>query len=186
MYLLTVIAGGIAVFSLGDMIVYNRRKRKSFFAEQHMILQQRLAEARAAAAGGTADEDQMLLINRERAADEAEEAFKNREGVWKIVKGAFSTKGLKEEETESGLDVLGKQGLSKMGEGSTVIEPVSQEITQKDVSPKEGILQAVEEIQRQEKDKFQTMGSLGGSLDHSAEQATTKAKSGWANWFTSK
>ena len=88
---ITVLAGGVAAFSLGDMIVYNRRKRKEFFAEQNKLLQERLVDAREAAAKGTADEDQMLLINRERAAEEAEQARKAKKGTWSFITGIFST-----------------------------------------------------------------------------------------------
>jgi hypothetical protein len=81
------------------MIIYNRRKRNAFFLEQTALLQQSLAEAREAAARGTANEDQMLLLNRERAAEEANEAKKAKNGIFNYIKGAFSMEGLKKEES---------------------------------------------------------------------------------------
>ncbi|MCJ1392175.1 hypothetical protein MMC18_005042 [Xylographa bjoerkii] len=185
---LTVLAGGVATFALGDMIVYNRRKRKSFFAEQHMLLEQRLAEARQAAANGTADDDQMLLINRERAAEEAEEARKARKGPLNALTGLFSTKGLKEEDRGSGLDVLGEEGLRKMSEENSIIEPAGEARMQDQEVPRGGILQAVDEKRREGEQKLVEKGVKGGPLDQMAEQATEAAKSkgGWTSWVTSK
>ncbi|MCJ1250810.1 hypothetical protein MMC30_008038 [Trapelia coarctata] len=188
----TVIAGGVAVFSLGDMIIYNRRKRREFFAEQHMLLQEKLVEARAAAAKGIADEDQMLLINRERAAEEAEQARKAKKGVWNYITGVFSTEGLKQEDTVSGLDALSEGGLKKVGEGSLLIEPAGQTVTEtateKGETPGLGILQAVEEKRRDGERELQKKGVSGGPLDQLAEQAAAagKSKGGWTSWMTSR
>ncbi|MCJ1477177.1 hypothetical protein MMC13_005848 [Lambiella insularis] len=183
----SVIAGGVAMFSLGDMIIYNRRKRKSFFAEQVMIYQQRLAEAREAAANGTADEDQMLLINRERAAEEAEAARQKRKGVWSFIKGAFGVEGLRQEETESGLAVLGEQGLRKMGEESTMMEPTGQLPTPKDDIPKEAtVMEALEEKQHDRENDFRERRVVGGPLDQLADQLTTESKRLGASWLTSR
>ncbi|MCJ1386498.1 hypothetical protein MMC17_009624 [Xylographa soralifera] len=185
---LTVLAGGVATFALGDMIVYNRRKRKSFFAEQHMLLEQRLAEARQAAANGTADDDQMLLINRERAADEAEEARKARKGPLSIVTGLFTTKGLKEEDNGDGLELLGEEGLRKMGEESSIIQPGGETTIQDQEVPRVSISHEVEEKRREGEQKLLVVRAKGGPLDQMAEQATAAAKSkgGWTKWVTSK
>ncbi|MCJ1398919.1 hypothetical protein MMC11_002120 [Xylographa trunciseda] len=185
---LTIVAGGVATFALGDMIVYNRRKRKSFFAEQHLLLEQRLAEARQAAANGTADDDQMLLINRERAAEEAEEARKARKGPLSALTGLFSTQGLKEEDSGSGLELLGEEGLRKMGEESSIIQPAGETRIQDQDAPRGGILHEVEEKRREVEQKMQDIGVKGGPLDQMAEQATAAAKSkgGWTSWVTSK
>ncbi|MCJ1415287.1 hypothetical protein MMC32_001619 [Xylographa parallela] len=185
---LTVLAGGVATFALGDMIVYNRRKRKSFFAEQHMLLEQRLAEARQAAANGTADDDQMLLINRERAADEAEEARKARKGPLSIFTGLFSTKGLKEEDNGSGLDLLGEEGLRKMGEESSIIQPAGETRIQDQEVPRVSISHDVEEKRQEGEQKLIDVKAKGGPLDQIAEQATAAAESkgGWTSWVTSK
>ena len=182
------LAGGVATFALGDMIVYNRRKRKSFFAEQHMLLAQRLAEARQAAANGTADDDQILLINRERAAQEAEEARKSRKGPLSAVTGLFSTKGLKEEDSRSGLDVLGEEGLRKMSEESSIIEPAGEVMIEAQAVSKSGILQAADENRREGEQEPLKEEIIGGPLDQMAEQATAsaKAKGGWTSWLTSK
>lgn len=188
----TVLAGGVAAFSLGDMIVYNRRKRKEFFAEQNKLLQERLVDAREAAAKGTADEDQMLLINRERAAEEAEQARKAKKGTWSFITGIFSTEGLKQEDTASGMDTLSEAGLRKVGEGNLLIEPAGETVagttTENAETPGLGILQAVEEKRRDGEREFQSRGLNGGPLDQLAEEAVVagKSKGGWTSWVTSK
>lgn len=189
---ITVLAGGVAAFSLGDMIIYNRRKRKEFFAEQYKLLQERLVEAREAAAKGIADEDQMLLINRERAAEEAEQARKAKKRMWSFITGVFSTEGLKQEDTASGMDVLGEGGLTKVGEGNLLIEPAGETLAgttkEKAETPRLGILQAVEEKRRDGEREFQRRGVDDGPLDQIAEQAAAagKSKGGWTSWVTSK
>ena len=184
----TVLAGGVATFALGDMIVYNRRKRKSFFAEQHMLLEQRLAEARQAVANGTADDDQMLLINRERAAEEAEEARKARKGPMSILTGLFSTKGLKEEDNGNGLDLLGEEGLRKMGEESSIIQPAGETRIQDLEAPGVSVIHKMEEKRREGEQMLLDVGAKGGPLDQMADQATAAAKSkgGLTSWFSSK
>ena len=173
------------------MIIYNRRKRNAFYAEQRIYLKHRLAEAIEAAAKGTADEDQMLLLNRERAADEADAARKARKGVWGSFKALFSTEGMKQEETQGGLDVLGEEGLRKMGaeaEASGAAE-TAQPIKSQGVEVAQGtILAAVEEKRREGEKELEKKSLQGGPLDQIAEQAAdaTKAKGGWTSWITSR
>ena len=183
-----VISGGVAVFSLGDMMIYNRRKRKLFFEEQHMLLKQRLAEAREAAAHGTADGDQMLLLNRERAAEEAEQARKAKKGPWKAFQNLFTIEGLSEEDKGSKLDVLGEEGLKKLGAESSVLESVERSSSPEEEKPSLGIIQAVEDKRRDGERELQERGMKGGPLDTIAEQAIVagKSKGGWISWMTSR
>ena len=52
----------LAVFSIGDMIVYNRRKRAIYFAEQEREQAKILALARTAVAEGQATPAQTALV----------------------------------------------------------------------------------------------------------------------------
>ena len=167
------------------MIIYNRRKRKLYFEEQHRLLQQRLVEARAAFAKGIADEDQMLVLNRERAAEEAEAARKAKKGIWKSIKRMFSTEGLKQEQTDP-LDVLGEEGLRKMGGDSPVVGEVVQAANEGPGSS--GIIQAVEEKRRSREREPQSHGLEEGSLDRVGGEAAeaTKARRSWTSWVTFK
>lgn len=54
--------GVLAVFSIGDMIVYNRRKRAIYFAAQERDQALVLASAREAVAAGTASPAQTALV----------------------------------------------------------------------------------------------------------------------------
>ncbi len=54
--------GVLAVFSIGDMIVYNRRKRAIYFAAQERDQALILASAREAVASGTASPAQTALV----------------------------------------------------------------------------------------------------------------------------
>jgi predicted TIM-barrel fold metal-dependent hydrolase len=81
---LTVVSGMVAVAGITDMLLHNRRRRNEWMAEQRAKSARDLIEAVEARERGEATEDQLLLINRERAAREAEEAKKNstREDGW--------------------------------------------------------------------------------------------------------
>ncbi|QSZ35383.1 hypothetical protein DSL72_008253 [Monilinia vaccinii-corymbosi] len=116
---LTFIAGGVTVYALGDMMVYNRKKRAEFFVEQKMKYAMALESAQEAAAAGSATEAQIEFLNREKERAEktklAEEA-KKKSGPWKkSTEWLFS--GLKKE--EEGDDVgtserrLGHEALSE-------------------------------------------------------------------------
>ena len=181
-----VVAGGVTVFSLGDMILYNRRKRKAFFEEQNRLLQERLAEARQANARGTADDDQMLLLNRIRAADEAEAERRNRPSVWKSFKGLFTTKGLMEEDTHGR-----PQSENGSSEGAKLLGAQDKGSIPEEAPARGGaVLQAVEEKRREEGREIQRRKVEGGVLDKLAEQAastvTRSDKRSWTGWFSSR
>lgn len=189
------------------MGLHNRRKQKVFYAEQFALLQEKLAAAREAAGRGEADEDQMLLINRERAAEEAALAAKERKGVWGKTK-AFLLGGLKKDEEESEervndggvLSVLGEEGLMKMREGSDETGAADAGLqgsvtteTQINHTGRGRILQAVEEKRREGERALERKGVEGGALDKWAQGAVEagkveagKAKGGGTSWLTSK
>ena len=172
------------------MIIYNRRKRNAFYAEQRILLQRSLAEAREAAANGIANEDQILLLNRERAADEADAARKARKGPVDYLKALFSTTRLKSEETDSTLNVLGEEGLQKMEEevsgDNLPIKMVSQ-MTEHDgesQSDQSIILKMVNDQRREGERELERRGIQGGPLDKIAEHTveSTKSKDGRSRW----
>ena len=165
--------------------MYNRRKKKLYIEEHYRLLQQRLVEAQAAFAKGTADEDQMLLLNRERAAEEAEAARKARTGLWKSIRRIFSTEGLKQEQIDP-LDVLGEEGLRKMGEESPVVGEVVKAANEEPRSS--GILQAVEEKRRNGERELRSRGLEEGSLDRVGAEAAkaSKTQRSWTSWLSFK
>lgn len=189
----TVIAMGVTVFALGDMILYNRRKRNLFYAEQQTLLQQRLTEAREAAAMGIADEDQILLLNRERAAEEAEAAKKAKKGTWSIMMGIFATDGLKKEDSPAAAGNESVVISEKTGEEVVAVpatipsEIVSKTVPREEQSMVQGsILKAVEGKRRDGEKELERSGATGGPLDRIAEQTTEPEKSGnrILSWFS--
>jgi len=177
------------LFSLGDMIRHNRRKRTEFFIEQHALLQKRLVEAQAAAARGEADEDQMLLLNQEQAAEEAEQARKNRKGFWATLASPFSTARLKTEEVDSSLVNLPGDGQAqRVAEDQAVMVPVNRREGLAEEYGKSRILSAVEEKRREVENPLEDRGFAGGPLDTRAEEMTHKvsgaAKKSWTGWLS--
>ena len=79
------------------MLLHNRRRRSEWLAEQKAKTAHDLAIAKQALAAGAVTEDQMLLINRERAAEEAAEAKRNRPGIFKRATGWLFSDVAKEE-----------------------------------------------------------------------------------------
>ncbi|CCU81629.1 hypothetical protein BGHDH14_bgh05244 [Blumeria hordei DH14] len=59
------IAGGVTIYALTDMIIYNRRKKAQFFHEQKTQLENAILTARKAINDGTATEAQINFIRME-------------------------------------------------------------------------------------------------------------------------
>ena len=62
-----VVAGGVTVYALGDMMIYNRRKRAEFFAEQKAKHEIAIYDAKVAMEYGNATEAQLEFMKRENA-----------------------------------------------------------------------------------------------------------------------
>ena len=171
----------MTVFSLGDMVVYNRRKRKAWFAEQKELAERSLQEAKQAAAAGSATTDQILLINREVAAQEAGKE-KKESSAWTKTKGIFSTEGLKKEETEGKAEgqVESAGPLSAESSARAPASPTSSSIAGSSV------LQAVEQKRRTGERELEGKGITGGPLDQLAKQgpsSSSSEKKNWTSWF---
>ncbi len=169
------------------MILYNRRQRRDFFAEQKALHAKALMSARQAALNGTADEDQMLLLNRERAAMEAEQARLAKEGIWKRTK-EWLYSGLKTDE----------EGAATSG---GTLAAVGDEVWKENASEsndvtgdKLGILKAVKEKRREGVEPgtveaptpvpASTPETKGGPLDRLANGEPPGAKGGWTSFMT--
>ncbi|KAL6718510.1 hypothetical protein ACLMJK_004602 [Lecanora helva] len=197
--LFSIVAAGITVFALSDMILHNRRKRSAFFTEQRALYAERLLGAiEAEKAGLELDDDQTLIINRERARVQAEEAKKERS--WgKTIKGVLMG-GLKGEEgvvgeggrVESEAEVLERIGVGGMevlrgaegkgGEGEGLGGKGGQDGGSGGGGG--GLLQTIEGKRREGEKALEARGVTGGPLDQMAEEAVkeVKSKSGWFGW----
>ena len=187
-----VVAGVVTTYSLGDMILYNRRKKREWYAEQHTKWQEALVLAREAEVQGTANNDQILLLNRERAAEAADEEKRNRPSIWKTIKSLFSFEGLNKEEKPLQEKKAGGEQELEVSRPEKLISYASEEQRQdaeramgnrnpKPSSPDE----------RAERVRGRTLDAQKNqleSLDRMAEEATeavtlTSGKS-WSSWFS--
>jgi Cytochrome oxidase c assembly len=96
-----VIAGGFTFYALGDMMLYNRRKRAEFYQEQKALKENAIQSARLAIASGEASEEQIKFIQREDEHDTqltaAAKAKAGKKGIFKTGK-EWLFSGLKNEE----------------------------------------------------------------------------------------
>jgi hypothetical protein len=163
----------LAVFSIGDMIVYNRRKRAIYFAEEERVQARILEAARTAVAQGTATAAQSALVT---GIAEEQEAFERKKaerkapskllwwlhGDWKEEKDIAEQRRLAVEEIRK-QEMTGGQGV--------------------------GIVDAVQQA-RQNYGPSSTAASstpiVGGPLDNTAEKVTQKVEEkgkGWLGWM---
>ncbi|KAI9729741.1 MAG: hypothetical protein M1834_006692 [Cirrosporium novae-zelandiae] len=164
----TGIAGFVTIYSLTDMIVYNRRKTKLFYEEQRNLRAQRLAAAKEAAASGTLNEDQLLLLNQERAAEEAEAAKQARGGIFKRTKD-FLLGGLKKEDVPE----------------STVVESISQSSSDLALSTEKPfeVVQAVDSHRGKAEKESHILEAQGNELEKLGENTAQTSKKSWSSWF---
>ncbi|KAK8164890.1 hypothetical protein BKA80DRAFT_202695 [Phyllosticta citrichinensis] len=167
----TGVAGIVSALAVTDMIIYNRKKKREWFHEQKQKHAIALAEARLALTDGTITHDQMLLLNRERAAEEAEAIKRNKKGIFTRAKESMFG-GLSKEEQTGGEGVLAAvqdaatHGKETIGESS--------------------IARTLEEKRREgEKAQPLTPGPLDRMADDATQAATQKSKS-WTSWITGR
>ncbi|MCJ1310792.1 hypothetical protein MMC25_004459 [Agyrium rufum] len=175
---ITAIAAVLAIYSVTDMIIFNRKKRNAYFAEQAQLLTQRTDEAALAARKGIASAEQMELLAEQRAAllerEEREEKMKKR-SPWEMMKRAFSTEGLKVEE---GGAVGRKDAGTSAKIGAAVVE------TGREIGARAE--RTVDELKREERRVDQGVRNAlpgqgwtnGGTLEESGK--IPAAKGGWA------
>ncbi|TKX26270.1 hypothetical protein C1H76_1231 [Elsinoe australis] len=180
---LTVVCGVFATFSIGDMLIHNRRKRKEWLEEQQHKSAKMLEEARAAAERGVANDDQILLLNRERAAQEAEAERKANKGIFKRAKETVFG-GLEKEEEKGGkimAEVRAAQQQTPMTQ--TLESQASGFLEDVNAGAQKAVTKVKESIQQP------THASVGGPLDRQAQasiDAITTQSKGWFSWVTGR
>ena len=93
----TVIATGVAVLSIGDMMYQNRGKKTAWIAEQQANYDRALALARQAEKDGTLTDDLRMFLVKEHAIEQVEAEQKERGGIFQRAKGALFGQFTKEE-----------------------------------------------------------------------------------------
>lgn len=160
--------------------MHNRRKRNEWLEAKQIESARELASAKRAESEGQATEEQILLINRERAAMEAEFAKRNRPGVFtRASNWLFS--GLSKQEQAGGR--MGAAAAATKRAGSEFVEDgksVLQQVEDKlDQHRRQGEVEVVEKLSR----------PSGGPLDRQAQSAVDSARNasrGWTSWITGR
>jgi hypothetical protein len=100
MFSSVVLAAGITVFALGDMMIYNRRRRNEFYRLQREQRTHALELANEAFDAGSANDEQLQLIEEEKARLAGEQA-KKQTGLFKRLKEGL-VGGLEKEDKKGG------------------------------------------------------------------------------------
>ncbi|QDS75587.1 hypothetical protein FKW77_006221 [Venturia effusa] len=182
----TAIAGVVVAISLGDMIVYNRRKRNEWYVVQQELHKRDLLAARAAMSEGTANEDQILLLNQERLREEAEAEKLQKKGMFAKAKESIFGTEKKEEKRGGTMGITGITGIT------------GRDTQKEDL----GVVKAVQEKVAEGKEKVKSLDVRpadqnavqahapktisGGPLDQIAEkvaESASKTTKSWADWI---
>lgn len=166
------LAGLLAMASLGDMVLYNRKKKAIWLAEKQEEHRQALEIAREAAARGTADEDQILLLNQERAAEDSQKTRAEKKSIFTRAKEYFYS-GLSKEEKQDGNTAV----VNAAGDGTRGMIP---EESRSQPGEGLGILKAVEETKREAQTMLPQV--RGGPLDRLGEEAATAVSNNTKSW----
>ncbi|KAK2626817.1 hypothetical protein QTJ16_003992 [Diplocarpon rosae] len=182
----SILAGGVTVYALGDMMIYNRKKRAQFFAEQKALHANAVYNARKSIEAGTATEEEIKFIKREdeHAArlEEIARAKAEKKGLFKKGK-EWLFSGLKNEEdgedAESSEKRLGNESMSE--EGVTVRERES-DIVRAIEEKKMAITSKGKQAFADEKERQRT----GGPLDRigiKSEEDDQPKSGNWTSFF---
>ena len=176
---------GISIFSVGDMVLYNRRKKREYAAAYVKLWEQRHVDALRAEAMGTATETQLALIRQERDAQDAHSRSQRR-SVWERASAAFGIKDLSEDAGGTQTWQQKQQFLENNDLGMDSAVPGTGN---------GGVLAAVDEHRRRAETHLQAEGVRGGPLDQMADRAASKATaeitggvraSSWFMWGSTK
>jgi hypothetical protein len=169
----------VTALALGDMILYNRRKRNEWYAARREEKAQNLAAAYSAFESGAASEEQKTLISEDKAEKEAKAAKK---GILKKAKESLFGGYSLEEKAGGKLGIVGAEipadtGFTKeesAGEGLEVVKAVEEMVA--DNKAQEGVIQA-------------SHTATGGPLDElasNAAQDAVKSSRSWWGWATGR
>jgi hypothetical protein len=181
----TVIAGGFTVYALGDMMIYNRRKRAEFYQEQKALKENAIRSARLAIVAGEASEEQIQFIRREEEHDAQLEAVKAKKGIFKKGK-EWLFSGLKKE--EEGEDVGSSErrlGYEALSEEDDSLGARESDIVRAIEDKKMAIAAKAKLAFAEEKERQRTGGPLD-RLGTEAEGNTVEPpkSGGWTSWMT--
>lgn len=183
------IAGGITVYAIGDMMIHNRRKRAEFYAEQKALKDSAIYTAKAAISSGIATEEQLAFINREEEhqaqLDAAEKAKREKRGVFARGK-EWLFSGLKRE--EEGEDVGSSErrlGYEALSEEDDSLGERESDIVRAIEEKKMAITAKAKQAFTEEKERQRTGGQLD-RLGTAPEGEESPKSGGWTSWITGR
>lgn len=194
---ITVVAAGITVYALGDMMIYNRKKRAQFYEEQKARHASAIHTAKYAIANGIATPEQIAFIRREEDHDAELAAFakaKKESGVFRKTKNWLFS-GLKnEEEGEDAGSSERRLGYEGMSEEDDSMGERESDIVRALEDKKMAITEKAKQAFAAEKERERTGGPLDRIGTNSAqpqdrwadEDDDEKPKGGWTSFFIRK
>jgi hypothetical protein len=182
----TVICAGVTCYALGDMIMFNRRKRAEFFSEQKAMHEAAVHNAREAIGRGNATEAQLDFIKK---VDEEDAKLKVLKLQRMEKKGIFASSkdwllsGLKKDEHEiepTGVEATpGSENASGAGKGG-VLQAIEE---RKDLIRDEA--NKAFENEKQQQRRGGMLDQLGTSIAEENGFADSKRPSkSWISWIT--
>jgi hypothetical protein len=175
-----VIAAGVTVYALGDMMLYNRKKRAQFYQEQKALHASAIETARNAIASGTATEEQLKFIKREEDHDAELEAFakakREKKGILTKSKDWLFSGLKKEEEGEDLGSSERRLGYEALSEEDDVLGERESDIVRAIEEKKMAITVKAKQAFADEKEKQKS----GGPLDRLGTAVQKPADSQWA------
>jgi len=182
------------VYALGDMMIYNRRKRAQFFEEQKSIHAAALHNARLALAQGTASEEDVDFVRREdeeaARVERVKKAKAEKKGIFTRTK-IWLFSGLKKE--EEGDDVGSSErrmGYESLSEEDDAMGARESDIIRAIEDKKASVENKVKQAFADEKERQKTGGPLdrlGTPALKTTEFEDQQPKSGgWTSFMTRK
>lgn len=179
------VAGGVTVYALGDMMVYNRKKRAQFFEEQKAVHRNAVFKAQEAILAGSATEQDVEFIQREEQHDaqvaEKARAKAAKKGIFKRGKEwLFSGLKIDEDEADTRAETSKDESFVQKVDDrqSRVITALGEQKTEFADKAKQAFAD--------EKDKQRTGGPLDrlGTAPNSDVAEQPKSGGGWTSFMT--
>lgn len=181
-----VIAGGVTVYALGDMMIYNRKKRAEFFAEQKAKHAAAIYDARQAKDTGVATEAQLAFLSREEEEDARLAKLRQKKGMFKSAK-EYLFAGLKKEEEGDDLGSSeARLGYESMSEEDDVLGERESDIVRAIEDKKLAIQAKAKQAFANEKERERSGGPLdriGTSANNAIPEEETP-KASWTSFMT--
>ncbi|KAL3424206.1 hypothetical protein PVAG01_03487 [Phlyctema vagabunda] len=174
---ITFICGGVTVYALGDMMIYNRKKRAEFYAQEKATRENAIEKAKLAISHGTASQDDIEFIEREETYRQYMEERINKPGLWKrSTQWLFSS--LKKDDEISG------ESSTKKASGDATAGSAEGSVL-KALEDKKNVAEGkITQAISAEKNRQRT----GGPLDRlgSSDDENTPKAGGWTSFMNVK